>query len=114
MRRSLVETLKGILPNKQQKIEQLQKHVAQSDSLKILTGGQNWHVMQAILDGFYNEAVQELGTKNLLWLGWRRLNHRVELLHDIQRDVRVIITRGDDAQQQLDRISKEEDNGRRG
>ena len=109
----IIDRLKGCLPNRERHIEELKKQVAQCDSLRAVMAAKNWHAIQGILDGFKHEAVRELGTKGLEERDWLRINHRMELLLDIDNEMLARLNRGDAARDLLDQMTKEKDNGRR-
>ncbi len=114
MKMNIMQALKGCLPKKEKQIADLTRQVAQCDSLRTVLAGRNWSTVQSILDAFKVEAVRELGTRGLVLLDWERINHRVELLDDINNAMLAILKRGDAAREILDRMSKEKDNGGRG
>lgn len=77
---------------------------------KILTHN-NWSIVRGVLDTLKDQAVTELSRKGLESRDMERLNHRLELLKDIDSVFDRIMKRGTEALKALEKL-KEKSNDR--
>jgi hypothetical protein len=103
--------LAGVLPNKASKKVLLERQATAANDLRGLLLHKSWSSMSRILDKFRNEAVQELGTNGLENRDWLRINHRMELLSDINNEIQAVLNQGDQAAVALAKM-KEKSDGR--
>ena len=100
------EALAGVLPNKADKVRYLRSQVVRADALRSLIMNKNWSEMLRILDKYRNEAVQELGTKGIEHRDWLRINHRMELLADINNEIQMTLQQGEEANRVLSKMKE--------
>ena len=105
------QALAGVMGNANAKKRSLERQSAEADLLRGLMLHKGWPVMLRVLDRFKREAVQELGTKGMMWRLWWRVNHRMELLNNIDYELLAILNQGDQANAALAKI-KEKSDGR--
>ena len=111
MKMDIRKALAGVLPDKNAKKRLLEKQSMAANDLRGLLLHKNWSSMQRILDGFKSDAVRELGKNGMELRDWMRINHRFELLMEIDSIINTTLDVGTQADGLLSKM-KEKSDGR--
>lgn len=95
--------------DKKEKFKKIEADIAQAESLQKILVNDNWPVVQGVLDSLKNQAVTELSQRALNGKEMERLNHRFEMLKDIQNAFDSIMNRGTEALKAFNKLKEKND-----
>ncbi len=111
---SVTKKLGGFFPSMEKRMAGLMTSIVAGNSYAGLRASQHWHAMDALLQSKHNDAVRELGNRDLSVDATKRLNHRLELLRELEDDMVAAIRRGQDAQDRYTKLKEKEQRHGRG
>lgn len=95
--------------HQEEQIKKMQVDLAKAEGLNEILTHRNWPIVRVILNDLKDQAVKELSRKGLESRDMERLNHRLELLTDIDNVFDSIMKHGTDALKTLEKLKEKND-----